>query len=274
MEKALFNFKEAHPSWKCSESGQQLVDQVEEYKKAELAARSRERELYIDAAARQLETLARLEQQQRQEPPPQDPLQAIPSTIDERYISRVPPADAGAGSQVQGMPPVASSPNRPPSISPPPGPLLASLQPRQSHMSSSVGFTDMPESTSTSQQHHHQTNGHMESSRGSMPFSSSVATTSPPNSPRDVLRAGLSTELRLILSMSIADASESVLQEHQPLNNDNASERQYLWLERFRAHTEAQSSAGEQPDLAQSMPMNGHAPSRTDHNGMAASSMV
>jgi autophagy-related protein 9 len=223
MEKALFNFKEAHPSWKCSESGQQLVDQVEEYKKAELAARSRERELYIDAAARQLETLARLEQQQRREPS-QDPLQAMPSTIDERYIQRVPPADAGAGSQAQGIPPPASSPNRPSSISPPPGPLLSSLQPRQSHMSSSVRFTDMPESTS--QQHHHQPNSHMEASRGSIPFSSSVATTSPPNSPLDVLRAGLSTELRRILSMSIADASESVLQEHQPLDNDNASERQ------------------------------------------------
>jgi autophagy-related protein 9 len=222
MEKALFNFKEAHPSWKCSESGQQLVDQVEEYKKAELAARSRERELYIDAAARQLETLARLEQQQRQEPP-QDLFQAIPSTIDERYIPTVPPADAGAGSQAQGMPPSDSSTNRPPSISPPSGPLLASLQLKQSHMSSSVRFTDMPESTS---QHHHQPSSHMESSRGSMPFSSSVGTTSPPNSPRDVLRSGLSTELRRILSMSIADASESVLQEHQPLDNDNASERQ------------------------------------------------
>jgi autophagy-related protein 9 len=228
MEKSFFNFKEAHPSWKCSESGQHLVDQVEEYKKVELAARSRERELHIDAAARQLETLARLEQQQRQQPP-QDPFQAIPSTIDERYIPRVPPADAGAGSQAQGIPPAGLSPNHTPSISPPPGPPSASLETRQSHMSSSVRFTDMAENTSQQ----HQPSSHMESSRGSVPFASSIATTSPPNSPRNALRAGLSTELRRILSMSIADASESVLQEHQPLDNDNASERQVI----FRWHS-------------------------------------
>jgi autophagy-related protein 9 len=63
MEKSFFGFKAAHPSWKCNPSGQSLVDRVEEYRQAELASISRERDLYIEAAARQLETLVKLEDQ-------------------------------------------------------------------------------------------------------------------------------------------------------------------------------------------------------------------
>lgn len=62
MEKSFFNFQAAHPTWKCSPSGQSMVDRLEEYKQTELAAISRERDLYIAAAARQLETLAKWEE--------------------------------------------------------------------------------------------------------------------------------------------------------------------------------------------------------------------
>ena len=55
---ALFNFRQAHPDWKCSQSSESLIGAVEEYKNAAL---SRERDLYIQAATRQLDTLARLQ---------------------------------------------------------------------------------------------------------------------------------------------------------------------------------------------------------------------
>ena len=114
MEKSFFNFQASHPSWKCSPSGQSLVDRVEEYRQAELAALSRERELHIEAAARQLETLAKLERKQRQNTSKSLKSSKTYSlsrrsggggsgsrlgTIDETYIPRIPHADAGAGSQ-------------------------------------------------------------------------------------------------------------------------------------------------------------------------------
>lgn len=64
MEKSFFSFKASHPSWVCNQSGQKLVDQVERYKREETAAFSREQQAHIEAAARQLETLARLEMKQ------------------------------------------------------------------------------------------------------------------------------------------------------------------------------------------------------------------
>jgi hypothetical protein len=63
MEKSFFSFKAAHPHWKCPVSGQHLVDRVEHYRREETAAITREQQLHLEAAARQLETLARLEQQ-------------------------------------------------------------------------------------------------------------------------------------------------------------------------------------------------------------------
>jgi hypothetical protein len=58
MEKSLFNFRQAHPDWKGSPSSQSLIGAVEDYRNAAL---SKERDLYIEAAARQLDTLARLQ---------------------------------------------------------------------------------------------------------------------------------------------------------------------------------------------------------------------
>lgn len=112
MEKSFFTFQAAYPNWKCSPSGQFLFDRVEEY---HLAAMTRERELHIQASARQIETLARLEQK-LSSPRTQQTLfeskhlqechhQAfVPNAVE------VPPADAAAGIyQQQGQ---SSSPQR------------------------------------------------------------------------------------------------------------------------------------------------------------------
>ena len=88
MEKSFFNFRAAHPSWKCHSGAQQeLMSRVEEYRQQQLQELARERDVYIDAAARQLETLALLEQQQQQQQGrsyAENPL----STIDEEYLSK------------------------------------------------------------------------------------------------------------------------------------------------------------------------------------------
>ncbi|CAB9510880.1 Autophagy-related protein 9 [Seminavis robusta] len=101
MEKSFFSFKAAHPSWKCPESGQDLVERLEEYQEEESAALARERQLHIEAAARQLETLAQLERQRNQR------LNERPTVVDtsgmnDAYIGANPPtaADAGAGLQI------------------------------------------------------------------------------------------------------------------------------------------------------------------------------
>ena len=61
MEKSFFGFQAVHPRWKCSESGQSLLTAVDEYRNAAII---RERELHIEAATLQLQTLARIEQKQ------------------------------------------------------------------------------------------------------------------------------------------------------------------------------------------------------------------
>ena len=56
---ALFNFRQAHPEWKSSPSSQSLIGAVEDYSRN--GALLRERDLYIEGATRQLDTLARLQ---------------------------------------------------------------------------------------------------------------------------------------------------------------------------------------------------------------------
>ncbi len=63
MEKSFFNFKTVHPGWKCSSSGQDLVDRIETYQAQQAVALAHERQHHISAAARQLETLRKLENQ-------------------------------------------------------------------------------------------------------------------------------------------------------------------------------------------------------------------
>lgn len=110
MEKSFFSFKAAHPNWKCNRSGQELVDKLEEYQKEESAALARERQLHIEAAARQLETLAQIEQQQQRSR--HGGVVVDTNAMNDRYIptSTQTAADAGAGLQssplVQRLPPI------------------------------------------------------------------------------------------------------------------------------------------------------------------------
>jgi hypothetical protein len=67
MEKSFFDFKANHPDWRCTESGQTLLDRVETYKTEETKALARERQLHIEAAAHQLEVLKQLEQRRQVE---------------------------------------------------------------------------------------------------------------------------------------------------------------------------------------------------------------
>jgi len=50
----LFFFQESHPSWVCNPSGQTLVDKIAAHRKIEQARLVRERQLYVEAATRQL----------------------------------------------------------------------------------------------------------------------------------------------------------------------------------------------------------------------------
>jgi hypothetical protein len=61
MEKSLFGFQAAHPKWKCCPAGRSMLLAVEDYRKAAI---SRERNLHIEAATRQLDTLTHLEHQE------------------------------------------------------------------------------------------------------------------------------------------------------------------------------------------------------------------
>jgi autophagy-related protein 9 len=90
MEKSFLTFKENFPSWQCSESGQNLVDRMEQYQNVERSARNREQELHREAAARQLDVLAQLEGGQNES------VNAI-GDMNDSYIPRQAPADAGAG---------------------------------------------------------------------------------------------------------------------------------------------------------------------------------
>jgi len=108
MEKSFFTFKAAHPNWNSCfpPSGESLVNRVEEYRlSTEQAMIAREREMHIQAATRQLETLARIEEEQKSGNVNQHLRMAFPTTMrwnDEHYTAgavKIPPADAGAGSQ-------------------------------------------------------------------------------------------------------------------------------------------------------------------------------
>eukprot|EP00814_Leptocylindrus_danicus_P022481 CAMPEP_0116009500 /NCGR_PEP_ID=MMETSP0321-20121206/3467_1 /TAXON_ID=163516 /ORGANISM="Leptocylindrus danicus var. danicus, Strain B650" /LENGTH=478 /DNA_ID=CAMNT_0003478469 /DNA_START=899 /DNA_END=2335 /DNA_ORIENTATION=- len=65
MEKSFFGFKAAHPTWRCSSSGQTLVDRLEVYHREQKAALAKERQHHIEAAAKQLEMLLLIEKQHR-----------------------------------------------------------------------------------------------------------------------------------------------------------------------------------------------------------------
>jgi autophagy-related protein 9 len=70
MEKRFFTFMACHSSWTTStKSGQTLVDRVEQFKENESRALALEQQQHLEAAVRQLETLARMQQRTQSESP-------------------------------------------------------------------------------------------------------------------------------------------------------------------------------------------------------------
>jgi hypothetical protein len=86
--------QDAHPSWNCTPSGQHLVDAADRNRQLESSAMVREQHLHRAAAARQLETLERIEEGRAHSTERDDALIAIEG----RYVPPQAPADAGAGS--------------------------------------------------------------------------------------------------------------------------------------------------------------------------------
>jgi len=240
MEKSFFSFKAAHPKWKYSPSGQTLVDRVEEYRQAELATMSRERNLYIEAAARQLETLVRLEDRGN------DPLrgawnsqhnQVAMTTSQLRAIHHnTEPADADAGSH--------PSPRLKPDQSPIKISQVGTTATLNTHPSieqrSDVGSGKL-DSTIIGTPDHRSVGLSVLSLNGESPLS---------NLDRDVMRVGLSTELHRLLSASAqggADCVASSFHEAPMLSilqnsamPDRTAERQHYWLERFQEHLDGE----------------------------------
>ena len=132
MEKSFFTFKAAHSNWDSCfpSSGQSLVNRVEEYRlSTEQAMMARERELHAQAAVRQLETLARIEEEQSSQINTQHPRTSFPTKIrwhDEHYVTgaaKTSPINASAGSQSQ--PPQSPPPLRRATA---PSPLPSNMQ--------------------------------------------------------------------------------------------------------------------------------------------------
>jgi len=91
MEKSFFSFKASHPSWQCNnESGKNLVEHVERFRKQEALALEAERQLYIEAAARQLQALRSYERNVGEHQPTLVEIQTSgisASGIDENYVT-------------------------------------------------------------------------------------------------------------------------------------------------------------------------------------------
>ena len=81
IRKILFP-KINHPHWKCNSSGQRLIERIENYKSEQAIALARERHQHLEAAARQLETLRRIESKQLNMNP-----KVNMKNIDENYIA-------------------------------------------------------------------------------------------------------------------------------------------------------------------------------------------
>ena len=119
MEKSFFTFKAAHPNWNSCfpPSGQYLVNRVEEYRlTTEQAIIARERELHVQAATRQLETLARIEEEHKSRNNNQHVRMSFPTSMrwnDEHYTAgstNISRTNDGGGSQSQSPLPPSLSP--------------------------------------------------------------------------------------------------------------------------------------------------------------------
>jgi autophagy-related protein 9 len=272
MEKSFFTFQAAHPDWRCSSSGQSLVDRVEEYR---VAAMTRERELHIEAAARQLETLARLEQSLTMSPHTNQQ-----SQFEEKHLQKshhlaqhlhkesldVPPADAGAGmyQHVERSPTTAVQRGNLP---------IPSL-----HQAAMAFHNDSTQTyntrSSTNGGTHHRSaqdnaaplvsfGGHGTSQQNQ---AGSDTIHSRRLSPSNAAGLGRSSDIpRLFLSQSAmledgVDSTPSPQPQESGFAGDRRVARQYYWLERFHEHLEQQTveeqqqSQIHQPLASRSMP--------------------
>ncbi|KAL3811702.1 hypothetical protein ACHAXA_004068 [Cyclostephanos tholiformis] len=93
MEKSFFNFKGVYPNWKMPESGRNLVEKIESYRKHQNIALVRERRLHIEAAVAQLETLHRLEMEREKKS-----TAGLAGFVDDQHIRSVSSGpDSGGG---------------------------------------------------------------------------------------------------------------------------------------------------------------------------------
>jgi len=270
MEKSFFSFKSVHPSWKCSASGQYLVDRVETYQHQQAVALARERDYHIEAAARQLETLRILEQRQKEEDISAS--SAPDNNIDESYIGReahISEADAGAHSG---------------------GESLFSRTRQDSLFEAGIHSDAVPPTR-------HPTSNTQAATSGSLPPRQRPGNPPPPDaalllernsirrspSPADIAVAtsilhygdtALSAELLRVLNRSTLDPNQSVagsvlgtafdhsLLSISNLNStyqardqgedevlDRNAQRQYMWLERYHSHLATQHEESEHSQL-------------------------
>jgi autophagy-related protein 9 len=208
MEKSFFTFRAAHPTFKCPVSGQKLMDCVDEYR---MASMTRERDLHIKAAARQLETLARLERPNSVSPTWTRSEADLFATKHNTEASNVPPADAGAGS--------------------------SHLAPDRSPSPFSPGLVA---STSPPLVAHAALQGDMHAKSSDEAARSGIATNLPMVSSESI-RASSVHSFPDRLSM-ISPSDPVALPEQN-------ADRQYYWLERFHEHLrqEEQQSQMQQP---------------------------
>jgi len=98
MQKSFFNFKGVYPDWSMPPSGKNLVDQVESFRHQQDIALARERSLYIDAAAAQLETLRRLEMEREKKASA-----GLARFVDHRHITSVSSGPDSGGGGARGL---------------------------------------------------------------------------------------------------------------------------------------------------------------------------
>lgn len=222
MEKSFFSFKTCHPGWKYPESGQLLVDRLERYQREEASAISREQQAHVEAAARQLETLARLENGSTE---PNNPT----NLLNDAYLRRVQTlidAEVDTVPLPKGISNISGSNGLAmPQSSPTPLTAPVHTNPLQEDVSCSsvVPTTSYPRPSSSST------------------VASGLRSTLPSN-------AALSTELRRILNLSTLDSdisfAGSVIAGDALDSEERRAERQYLWLERYHNHIAAQHKDG------------------------------
>lgn len=237
MEKSFFGFKTSHPSWICSPSGQHLVDRVEEYRQAELAALGRERDLYIAAAARQLETLGQLEDRSTTKPEERLEQERLYNYSHTPGSPRD-DADAGTHPSPRLRPTAVSSTctSDPYSSRSMTSGGICSSQPSSSHFSRINNFD--PENGTLPLAVGKTYGLHLSHSLHEAALHHSLSDSWKQSSPSVSHRAGIANELRrLSTTVEPVDGMMNPLYEAA----DDRS-RQYYWLERFHEHVEQQEA--------------------------------